>query len=812
MEKRTGKNRIVAYLKENAVVLLFFTLFLLYGLMTVKDYGVSTDEVIERDSSLAAYKYIMPSVEHVVTDSVDFTQVPPLKEYVYRYYGVAVQLPMVFVEHLFGFRLDIRKVFLMRHLANFLAFFAATCFFYKTCRLFTKDRPDREGRYASLFGTFLFLLSPMILANAYYNIKDMMFLSTFAVSFYFGVACVEKPSWPRLTGLAFFGALCTNVRVVGAMTIAVCLVFLFIRSIREGRWKPVFWKCIAAAVMCFGFYFVMTPIIWEDTVTEIGNLLNTFSNYIVWYAYTFFMGRYILSTELPWYYLFVCIATTTPLLHLAGMAAGMVHQGSQAVRVLGRKASMTEHGWLKIALAVNLLIPFAYVLISHPVLYNSWRHFFFVYPLLVLYALDGILWLGGRAFAAGKKWLRYGFCGAVGGCLFFLVVWIGVNHPYEYVFFNRPTLPFVNHYFQKDYWNVSHYDLLQNACDLDKRETLKVWMLPFETTSSLLRPQDRARVVHEERQELADYIVTAYTDYYENERVAQYYLYDELKSIGVDGIKLSSLFGRVYDISSRTAFYGLGRGGLLHNVNGMMWSAKEQDGKLVLDGSYPTLMAADKIWIQDPDGQDVSDVEVWIRTEQGQYEQVEMAPEYSVLKSDGSGTFTPQAINGIRLVCPAGTHPNLHCTVLKHRDRVGEAATWQLRVVKRAWSERTPWEAVHMVDGEEETRWTSGLQEQGIYAQFDLTEPFVLCGVHADTGNCEADYPRNLTVWVSMDGENWTDVQARAIDMETYLFEPVECAFVKLEVGECGPEVENNWSVFELDLLTDVISSPSKEA
>ena len=46
-------------------MLLFFTLFLLYGLATVKDYGVSTDEVIERDSSLAAYKYIMPSVEHV---------------------------------------------------------------------------------------------------------------------------------------------------------------------------------------------------------------------------------------------------------------------------------------------------------------------------------------------------------------------------------------------------------------------------------------------------------------------------------------------------------------------------------------------------------------------------------------------------------------------------------------------------------------------------------------------------------------------------------------------------------------------------
>ena len=161
-----------------------FCLLWLYGLMTVKDYGVSTDEVIERESSLAAYKYIVPSVSDIVTESVDFTQVPDLKDYVYRYYGVAVQLPMVFVGHLFGFQLDIRKVFLMRHLANFLAFFLASIFFYLTCRLFTrKAGSDRKSRYLSLFGTLVFLLSPMILANAYYNIKDMMFLSAFTVSF-----------------------------------------------------------------------------------------------------------------------------------------------------------------------------------------------------------------------------------------------------------------------------------------------------------------------------------------------------------------------------------------------------------------------------------------------------------------------------------------------------------------------------------------------------------------------------------------------------------------------------------------------------
>ncbi len=806
MKKIFTKDRAAGWLKANWPVLLFFVCFLLYGLATVKDYGVSTDEVIERESSLAAYKYMVPSVSDIVTDSVDFTQVPELKDYVYRYYGVAVQLPMVFVEHLFGFQLDIRKVFLMRHLANFLAFFLASVFFYLTCRLFTKQgNSDRKSRYLSLFGTALFLLSPIILANAYYNIKDMMFLSTFAVSFYFGLSCIQKTSWPRLIGLAFSAALCTNVRIVGAIVIAVSLILLFIRKIREGEWKPVFFKCLATGLLCFAFYFAMTPVIWENTIEEIGNLIGTFSNYLVWYAYTFFMGKYILSTELPWYYLFVCIGITTPLLHLAGFFAGVVHQGKDAAAVIGKKAVMTERGWFRIALLLNLAIPFAYVLVSRPVLYNSWRHFFFIYPLLALYALDDIVWLGKMAGKAGRKWVKYGFCAAVGGSVLFLAGWIGVNHPYEYAYFNRPALPFVNHYFQKDYWNVSHYELLQNACDRDQRETLKVWMLPFETSSSLLRPEDRSRVVHEDDQAMADYIVTAYTDYWENERIAQYYLYDELKAVTVDGIKLSSLFGRAYDITSRSAFYRNEDGKTRCNEIGMDWEKTCQDGMEVLEGAYEVPVLADKVWIQDQDGKDVSDVRIWVSEDGEHFEEIPMAPEYSVLTADSSGTFSPGTLTHIRLAYPEGSHQNLICSVLKHRDEPGTAATWQVRVVKQAISDYTPWEAVYMVDGENETRWTSGqAQQPGISVQFALTDTFTISGVHVDTGNTGDDYPRNLRIYVSRDGENWTDVQARAEDQETYLFQPAECSYVKLELGTWEEPVENNWSVFELDLLTEV--------
>ena len=98
------KNSIKKNIASYGVVILFFAAFFLYGLMVVKDYGISTDELIERESSLITYKYIMPSVSDVVTETVNFPELTPLKEYKDRYYGMAVQIPAVVVEHLFGFQ------------------------------------------------------------------------------------------------------------------------------------------------------------------------------------------------------------------------------------------------------------------------------------------------------------------------------------------------------------------------------------------------------------------------------------------------------------------------------------------------------------------------------------------------------------------------------------------------------------------------------------------------------------------------------------------------------------------------------------
>ena len=64
---------------KKGIIICFFALFLLYGIVNVKDYGISVDEMVERKSSLVTYKFLVPSVVKYQTDTVDFASLDPLR-------------------------------------------------------------------------------------------------------------------------------------------------------------------------------------------------------------------------------------------------------------------------------------------------------------------------------------------------------------------------------------------------------------------------------------------------------------------------------------------------------------------------------------------------------------------------------------------------------------------------------------------------------------------------------------------------------------------------------------------------------------
>jgi hypothetical protein len=88
-----------------------------------------------------------------------------------------------------------------------------------------------------------------------------------------------------------------------------------------------------------------------------------------WTETNFYLGQFMPAKQLPWHYIPVWIACTTPVLYVAGLAAGIyqVYQGGWA-------RLRTWEGRLDLLLAGWLFGPVLLVVALSSVLYDGWRH------------------------------------------------------------------------------------------------------------------------------------------------------------------------------------------------------------------------------------------------------------------------------------------------------------------------------------------------------------------------------------------------------------------------------------------------------
>ena len=151
---------------------LILTLYFITGLVIFSDYGISWDEVNERHSGFVTLNEIYKILNLNILEGY-----PDLSNYIYREYGVLFNLPMAFIEDFAKIK-DIKDVFLLRHLINFLIFFVGSSFFYFTLRIY-------YSKTISIIGFLFLILSPRFFAEAFYNNKDIIFLSFYSISFYY---------------------------------------------------------------------------------------------------------------------------------------------------------------------------------------------------------------------------------------------------------------------------------------------------------------------------------------------------------------------------------------------------------------------------------------------------------------------------------------------------------------------------------------------------------------------------------------------------------------------------------------------------
>lgn len=512
---------------------LWFWLFVLIsaaGLILIialgLDAGNSGDEHVHYEQAVHVYDYYKSLGK-------DSTAVTVTDNYNLPYYGQSVDNIAYFIAKAIGREDD----FTVRHVV--------CCCFGWLGILFAALAAYLIGGWRAAVFTFLLLfLSPRFLGHSFNNLKDLPFASIVMMAVYGMLLFFKqfpKVKWYTFVLLILSFALAISVRVGGLVLVGyfglfgiVYLVKILVerwiiqrsqtvaimkqgkknvrKAAKKQKFNPTFGKlfvrmlwmgaliCVAGGLLSLLLwpYALVSPT--EHTIAS----YRAMSNFEMLIR-QLFEGVFIYSDGLPWYYLPKLLLLTTPIAVFIGAILYFFFG-------MFKKDNWFYAGCLWFA----FLFPLVWIIYTDANVYCGWRHVLFCYPPLTALAGLGFSGLIGWTVrllkaeepeptaeaegveiapeAAKPRLIRIGInvlgMALVLGLLANPIRHIVVNHPYEYVFFNKAFGGMANAYgnYELDYY----YHTTRAAC-----EWLQENALPPVTVEedSLYKPNPKIQVV-----------------------------------------------------------------------------------------------------------------------------------------------------------------------------------------------------------------------------------------------------------------------------------------------------------------------------
>jgi hypothetical protein len=488
-------------------VSLFFLSLALLGLSIYRDYGISWDEATQRKTGMVTLSHLWDHFAPAFIGGDHSLKIPgyqntPLALYVDRDYGVAFETPVGMLERLFQFE-DSRDGYMFRHLATFLVCAGGV---FAVFRLAERRFSDwRIGLLAALF----LIISPRFFAESFYNSKDLVFMACFAIAMNTAVEFILHPT----IRLALLHALATAVAIdVRIMAIIVPAITLFVLLLRLKRRE----LSSRAALPAMGGYVGATAAIvvalwpwlwsapWHNFCVAFAHMSSFW-----WKPMLLYMGARINAAELPWHYIPVWIAISTPLVYsvlfLSGAFATVRQMFDRRLQLWRGDSELQDLIFLGMFVS-----PVLAVIILHSTLYNGWRQMYFLYPAFLMVATKGwvILWRA-RADFIYKATLAVVLLFS----LIYSAAWMVNAHPFQYVYFNMLAGKDWKARFEVDYWGVSNRRALEYVLEHDSRALIKIWPgsdTPLKFSFLILKSEERSRIREVGKETEADYILTSY--------------------------------------------------------------------------------------------------------------------------------------------------------------------------------------------------------------------------------------------------------------------------------------------------------------
>lgn len=473
------------FLKKH-IGLLFFLLYAVLGIFTFDVYGISWDELYQREIGLKSWNYIFSSDNSLLTFEM-------------RDYGVGFELPLIAIEKILGLQTD-TSIFLMRHLVSHLFFLTGALYIFRLTRLIYSDT------FLSVIAFLMYVLHPLIYGHSFFNTKDVPFLSLFTLCFYFAAKAFQTKTIGNYFLLGIFLGVLINIRIMGSLLWMSVIGWMLLDALKEKNYWFQFKRICILSITSIVFLILTWPYLWNDPIGHYVEVFKNMANFR-WENTLLFKGQQIRGEDISWDYIPTWFSISTPVPFLIAGVFGSVaflYQVSLSPALLLKNEVLRFNALFLFC----CITPVIGVIALHSVLYDGWRHLYFIYPSFILLSVYGIYLIQTRFKVAVYTAMSFSFI--------YLMVYSITYFPFQHVYFNyfvtrHQENNYVRKNYEMDYWGVSFKQGVERILKSDTSSVLKLRceLLPAQNLFILLKTEDRERLRFVLPNE-ADYLLTNY--------------------------------------------------------------------------------------------------------------------------------------------------------------------------------------------------------------------------------------------------------------------------------------------------------------
>jgi hypothetical protein len=359
------------------------------GLVTVGDYGITSDEFLFD-------AYGPKSLAWYLSGFTDRTWFDYLDE---RPYGPWFQMLVTAVQSL-----GLGERFTVRHAVTFVFGIGGLAALLPLARL-------TVGRWAGFAAIVLCLITGNLYGHLFFSPNDVPFMATMTWATLAVVVMARDPvpSWGvvvavgLLTGLAIAtrpGGVLVQIYLLAAMGLSALddslsrrdRVVLRRTGVRTAVAMLIAWP---VAIALWPFLQVQNPV--TGFAVAFAHFANIGLDFPIWH-----WGRRLSTAALPWTYVPGELLARLPTAFIGLLAVAVVCGAASGFRFV-TAAAKEHHGQMVAALsalarnramlvlAMATLAPLAFVMVTRPIIFDGIRHLLFTIPLLALFAAWGLL-------------------------------------------------------------------------------------------------------------------------------------------------------------------------------------------------------------------------------------------------------------------------------------------------------------------------------------------------------------------------------------------------------------------------------------